>query len=869
MNVPRATYRLQFHHGFTLQHALELLPYLDALGVSHIYASPLLKARAGSLHGYDVCDPSCINPEIGTEAELETFVAALRERGMGLVLDIVPNHMAASPENPWWWDLLKHGGKSRFADCFDVDWNVPDPARRGKIFLPVLGDEFERVLERGEFTVVRENAEVVLRYFDHRFPVNPESVLLPGKSPDAALAEFNSSHAALAKLLDQQYYRPGFWLHGDSLVNYRRFFAVSELAGVRVELPPVFAGAHHRILDWHQRGLVDGLRMDHPDGLRDPQHYLARLAHAAPGAWLLVEKILEPGETLPADWPVQGTVGYEFLNRAGGLFIAGAGEKPLTEFYREFTGEPLDYANIVREKKRAALRSLLVAEVNRLLRRFAAIIAARAPEIVADTETLRDALIEFIVCFGVYRTYARAEDDFLSGTDRARISEAFNAAANNVLPGVPLEVQTKNSPAVLTFLKDLLQLKFPGKAENEFVMRFQQLTGPAMAKGVEDAAYYCFNRFIALNEVGGDPEHFGVRVEEFHQACAQDQRHLPGTMLSTSTHDTKRSEDVRARLAVLSEIPAPWSDAVRRWSALNEKHRRNNSPDRNAEYFFYQTLVGAWPLPAGRALAYMEKVVRESGQHTGWNQRNELYEAGLKHFISAVLQDREFIADLEHFLAPLVLPGRVNSLAQTLLKLTAPGVPDVYQGTDMWDYSLVDPDNRRPVDFAVRRAALVEMDRQIAAGEIQKHCDDLLHHSADGHIKLFVIRQALQFRRMQPELFRTGGYEPLFATGKSTAHVCAFARRLEGAAALTIVPRLTFHLAMERGGLPVGMEVWGDMRLILPRTEPGTSFRNVFTREIICADGHEGKSTLRLAGILAKFPVALLERLDSANQSLT
>jgi len=612
MVMPRATYRLQFHRGFTLRDALAVVPYLSALGVSHVYASPLLKAQPGSTHGYDTCDPTHINPEIGTEADLESFVSALREHAMGLVLDIVPNHMAAAPENPWWWDVLRNGRLSRFADYFDIEWDVPSPQLRGKVLLPVLGDELDRVLDRGELKVDGEHAEVTVRYFDHRFPVSPESAQASGNFEAGAIAEFNSKRQAMAEFLERQHYRLAFWRHGDTQLNYRRFFTITHLAGVRVELPQVFADTHRHILDWHQRGMIHGLRVDHPDGLRDPQDYLSQLRKAAPGAWIVVEKILEPGEELPDDWPVDGTTGYDYLARVGELFIDPTGEKPLMEFYAAFTGEPTDYAELVREKKRWILRHQLATEMERLVRLLNAVFATRSPERAATLDEMREALIELIACFPVYRTYAQAGTAALSESDKKWISEAIAQAGT---------AKSQPSSTVLGFIGDLLQLNAPGIAANEFVMRFQQLTGPAMAKGVEDTTFYCFNRFVALNEVGGDPGHFGLSVDEFHRACGQSLERWPNAMLASTTHDTKRSEDVRARLALLSEIPEEWAAAVRAWSGLNKKHRRNGLPDRNAEYLLYQTLMGAWPLSVDRALAYMEKASREAKQHTNWTDR--------------------------------------------------------------------------------------------------------------------------------------------------------------------------------------------------------------------------------------------------------
>lgn len=855
--IPRATYRLQFHRGFTLRQGTELVDYLHDLGVSHVYASPLLKASPGSMHGYDVCDCSQINPELGTEADLEAFVAALRQRGMGLVLDIVPNHMGIGPENPWWWDVLKLGRASKFADYFDIDWDSPDPALRGKVLAPFLGDEYERVLERGELKVSCEQAEVTVRYFDHRFPASPESILVPGKFLEEAVAEFNADPRVLHRFLEQQHYRLAFWERGDSQINYRRFFNISGLAGLRVELPQVFADTHNRILAWHQRGYLDGLRIDHPDGLRDPKQYLERLRRAAPGAWVIVEKILEPGESLPTDWPVAGTTGYDFLNRVGGLFVDPAGEKPLTDFYAEFAGEKTDYQEVVRDKKRLCLRKLLVAEVDRLARLLHAI-SARHHRGFGSSD-LKEALIELIAAFPVYRTYMQADRPpglhlgsapRVSSEDIHHIEQAA-AVAGGERPDL--------DPALFDFLKNLLLLRDGASeradassakpqdstmssrhsdgasaAEGEFVMRFQQLTGPAMAKGVEDTTFYCFNRFVVLNEVGGDPGRFGLSVEEFHEACRLSHAHWPDTMLATSTHDTKRGEDVRARLSVLSEIPGAWTDAVRRWSAMNEKHRRQGFPDRNTEYLFYQVLVGAWPLSVDRAMAYMEKASREAKQHTSWTDRNAVYDDALRHFVEATLNDSGFVAEVERFVAPLVEPGRLTSLAQTLVKFTAPGVPDIYQGCELQNLSLVDPDNRRPVDYELRCRQLGELAR-LSAEQVRQRSDEELP-------KLWLVHKVLGVRRKHPDLFSAeAGYEPLKAQGVKAAHVVAFVR---GGRVVTAVPRLVHGL----------VDGWADTTIALP----AGVWSNEFTGESV--NGGE----CAIEELLKRFPVALLSLKEGA-----
>ncbi len=819
LKVPRATYRLQFNRDFPFRRAVELVPYLHELGISHVYASPLLKAQSGSTHGYDVCDFTQLNPEHGTEAELAALVAALRTRGMGLVLDIVPNHMGvAGPDNRWWWDVLAHGRASRYAACFDIDWDSPEPGLHGKVLLPVLGDHLEQVLANGELSLAVSEDAAVLQYYNHRFPLAPESLPFSGKPLVETIREINHRPEALAALIEQQHYRLAFWRDGDARLNYRRFFNISTLAGLRIEDPRVFRDAHALVLRWQNAGWLDGLRVDHPDGLRDPQEYLDRLRAAAPDAWIVVEKILEPDEALPDTWSVAGTTGYDFLNRVNGLFVDPAGEEPLTRFYTEFTGEPTDFSALVREKKRLVLRESLAAEVRRLVRLLAPLAARDERCRNVSRETLTEALRECVACFPVYRTYVRPAAGQVSGADVAHIRQAVTTASSERL----------DLAGVYACLGDLLKLRFHGEAEAEFVMRFQQLTGPAMAKGVEDTAFYCFNRFVSLNEVGGDPGQFGLAPEAFHRACAETQARWPATMLATSTHDTKRSEDMRARLSLLSEIPTQWAATVRRWSAMNERHRRDGFADRNAEYLLYQTLVGAWPLELARVLAYMEKAACEAKTHTSWTHRNESYHAALKAFITGALADPEFTADLAQFVAPLVEPGHVVSLAQTLLKLTAPGVPDLYQGTELWDWSLVDPDNRRPVDFDLRCRLL--------GGLADLSVEEIWRRRAEGLPKLWLIQKTLGLRQRRPEIFDArSGYAPLTASGAKSHHVVAFHRT---GGAVVIVPRLVLGLAGD----------WADTTLEMPEGR----WLNEFTGESV--DG----GPVRLADQLRQFPVALL-----------
>jgi (1->4)-alpha-D-glucan 1-alpha-D-glucosylmutase len=815
MQIPRATYRLQFNEHFRLADALALVPYLDSLGISHIYASPLFKATPHSTHGYDICDYDQLNPELGTEGDLEKLVQALHARKMGLVLDIVPNHMGiASPENSWWWDVLTHGEKSPFAAYFDVDWKPADKNLRGKILVPVLGGEYEALLRRGEFQVLYERDKFVLGYHEHRLPVAPKTAPKLPADP-AALREFSSNFTAVDQLIRRQAYQLVFHEQGDARVNYRRFFAVSSLAAVRVEDEKIFEATHQRLRRWVENGWIDGLRVDHPDGLRDPAAYLQRLRALAPRAWIVVEKILEPGESLPAAWPVQGTTGYDFLNQVNNLAVDAAAEETFTGQYVTFTGETADYDALLLDKKREVLKTLLAAELSRLTRLLAAIAARYADARHYSSAQFQESLAEVVVCLPVYRTYitdhqpARIEDV-------AVIKSAVHLACEN---------RKDLPPEIFAFIHALLLKPQPGAGARNFVACFQQLTGAVMAKGAEDTAFYCFNRFISLNEVGGHPGKFGGGPAEFHRFMQRQAREWPGSQLTTSTHDTKRAEDVRARLNVLSEIPDEWAHTVQRWSAMNSCHREHPHPDRNAEYLYYQMLAGAWPVSEERAQFFMEKASHEARQHTHWSRRHLPYEKALQKFVAETLRDPEFTTDLEHFTARCARAAAINSLAQTLIKLTAPGVPDIYQGCELWDYSLVDPDNRRPVDFPLRQTLLD------SCGSLS--AEKAWERRAEGLPKMWMIRKTLALRARCRD-FSGLDYQPLPTHGAKAEHVVAFSR---GGKFITVVPRLLLKLKDD----------WGETSLELP----AGGWRNEFT-------GEQLHRKIGVANLLRKFPVALL-----------
>lgn len=833
--IPRATYRLQFNEHFKLSDALALVPWLKELGISHIYASPLFRACPHSTHGYDVCDYNELNPEIGTENDFAELADALREQGMGLVLDIVPNHMGIGvPENRWWWDVLTWGRCSPYAEYFDIDWEPADPDLHDKVLVPVLSDGYERELERGAFGIALHEDAFVIRHGDHLFPVTPPSLPEPlaemrrqsglGDGITDVLRKLNADVAGMDALIRKQHYRLACWQEGTRRLNYRRFFNVNTLAGLRMEDKSVFFDTHALLCAWLKQGWVDGVRVDHPDGLRDPSQYLRRLNCLAPNAWVVVEKILGPQENLPAAWPVAGTTGYDFMNQVNGLFVDPRGERPLTDFYAGFTGEKAGFEPVRHEKKCLMLKEMFVPEINRLGEMLSQIAATHVRFRSRPKEELRNAMIELAASLPVYRTYVRDQDAAAGKADVAWIERA-EADACRRRPDVDAEL--------FGFLRDLLLLRLRGQREAEFVARFQQLTGAVAAKGVEDTAFYCFNRLMSLNEVGGDPGRFGVTPDEFHDFCRCQQLHWPNTMLGTSTHDTKRSEDVRARLNLLSEIPDRWAEAVRRWSAMNARHRRNEWPDRNIEYLLYQTLASAWPITPDRVLAYMEKAAREARQHTSWAQRISAYDAALMRFVTDVMNDPEFQGDLQHFVEPLVEAGHVNSLAQTLIKLTAPGVPDIYQGCELWDTSLVDPDNRRPVDFQLRTRLLEEM-RSLTAEEARQRRDT-------GLPKMWLVRQALNLRCKRPRLLdHASRYETLPVQGAKADHAFVFYRT---GGVITIVPRLVLGLAGD----------WADTSVEIPRGE----WRNELTGE----DVAYGPTSM--AALLRKFPVALLARKDN------
>jgi (1->4)-alpha-D-glucan 1-alpha-D-glucosylmutase len=879
-----ATYRVQLHAGFSFDDAAEVAGYLAALGVTHLYCSPILQAAAGSTHGYDVVDHSRLNDELGGEPGFRRLTRRLASTGLGLILDIVPNHMALGGRaNAWWWDVLENGPSSRYAGYFDIDWDPPERKLTATVLMPVLADQYGRILEAGELVLERRGGSFSVRYHDQEAPISPRtlggplaraaaSVTDPAGSAeleslaaafarlphgrrtdpaamaerhrdkevlrarlaelcadrpgiaaavDAEVAALNHDPDALDDLLGEQNYRLAYWRTGAEELSYRRFFDIESLAALRVEDEEVFADTHRLILGLIADGSVDGLRIDHIDGLADPETYLERFCYAPSRPYVVVEKILQPDEELPASWPVAGTTGYEFLNRVTELFVDARGAAAVRAYYARFTGLRQEYAEVAHAAKHQIMREELVAEVERLTGLLAGVCERHRRQRDHTRRELRDALREVIAAFGVYRTYARPGHP-VTPADRASVAAAVEMAWQR-RPDLDAEL--------LGFIGELLTGVHPGEAEAAFAVRFAQVSAPVMAKGVEDTAFYRYQPLVCLNEVGGDPGTFGRPPADFHRAMAQAARRHPEGMLTLSTHDTKRSADVRARIGLLSELPEAWENAVGRWARHNARHKQDGWPDSNAEYLLYQTLVGAWPVDAGRATAFMQKAAKEAKVHTSWTDPSAGYDDALVAFVTAVLADRDFVADLEGFLAGhrLVERGRVTSLAQTALLLTCPGIPDLYQGTEVWDLSLVDPDNRRPVGYGRRRALL---DRLAGAGPAEA-----LALAEEGGPKLWLIHRVLGHRRRDPGAYGPGsGYRPLPVAGANAGHAVAFER---GGGLAVIVPRLVATL-----------DDWAGTEVALP----GGAWVDVLT-----GDKVEG-GPAEIEELLRRFPVAILGR---------
>jgi (1->4)-alpha-D-glucan 1-alpha-D-glucosylmutase len=840
------------------------------------------------MHGYDVVDHRRVNDELGGRAAHGRFCRVLGELGLGQVLDIVPNHMSLGRENRYWWDVLENGTSSQYASFFDIDWQPQEERLRDKVLVPVLDDQYGRVLQGDGIKVVRRGTAFLVEVAGQTLPVSPRSlpVVLAraaeyaksdtlrflaasfGRLPepelwdrwkilvrhrdkvvvlgllqrlcaeeigvceaiDRSVTELNGNLDGLDDFLNQQNYRLAYWKTADQQLGYRRFFDINTLIGLRVEQEHVFEETHALILDWLERGVLDGVRVDHPDGLRDPLEYFRRLRKAAPEAWIVGEKILEPGEFLRENWPIEGTSGYDFLNVANAVMMRPEGLVELNGIYGDFTDEPTNFSAIAHEKKIGVTQEALGSDVNRLTTLFVEICEDNRNERDYTRPEIRRAIREVAACFRVYRTYVVPERGEITEEDREHIAQATDCARQK---------RQDIDGGLFDFLRDVLTMETTGKREAEFLMRFQQFTSPVMAKGVEDTAFYCYNRLISLNEVGSDPARNGMTVEEFHEYCGKMQATHPLTMTALSTHDTKRSDDVRARLAVLTEIPGKFAAAAQRWSRMNTSFRTNNLPDPNTEYFYYQTLIGAWPLTVERAQSYMLKATREAKQQTSWTANNKDFEDALNRFIETTFSSSAFLDKVGQFVDRVKEAGRINSLAQTLLKYTAPGVPDLYQGSELWDLSLVDPDNRRPVDYEVRRSLLQTLrELSIPAGAAMA-----MRHMDDGAPKLWTIYRSLQLRREHPEWFGAeASYTPLDVEGKAAQHAIAY---LRGSAVVTVVPRLTLTLA----------GAWQRTTVALPEGR----WRNWLTGAV----SHGGR--VAIESLTKSFPVALLIREAESN----
>jgi (1->4)-alpha-D-glucan 1-alpha-D-glucosylmutase len=957
--IPGATYRLQFNREFTFARATELVPYLHELGVSHCYASPYFKARPGSLHGYDIVDHNAFNPEIGSTEDFDRLVETLRAHGMGQLLDMVPNHMGAmGSDNAWWLDVLENGPASTFATFFDIDWQAPQPELHGKLLVPVLGDHYGVVLERGELRLEFDghSGSFSVYYHGHRFPVDPgEYPCVLGFRLDLLaqrlgaghpeLAEFQAlitafghlpprhaadpqavverqrdkevhkrrlaqlcerspelaahveetvgalngepgrpaSFDALDRLLARQAYRLAYWRVATDEINYRRFFDINDLAALRMEDERIFEATHQLMLRLLEEGKIDGLRIDHPDGLYDPARYFGRIQERfAPPAqalasggrparpvYIVVEKILADHERMSEQWPVYGSTGYRFANVVSGLFVDTAAESHFDRIYRAFIRERVDFEEVLHHSKSAIMKSALSSELTVLANRLSRI--ARADRHTRDftLNALREALAAIVACFPVYRTYIAGE----ASADDQRYIEWAVGSARRRAPEVDL--------AAVDFVRAVLagEAAAPGDDARrsdmlDFVMRFQQFTAAVAAKGMEDTAFYRYNRLVSLNEVGGNPLCFGISLPAFHHASADRARYWPHTMLATSTHDSKRSEDVRVRIDALSEIPAEWWARLQRWRRLNRSKKRRvegrPAPSANDEYFVYQTLIGTWPLgaPGAEALAdyrerirrYVLKAVREAKVNTSWMNPNHEYEAAVLAFVSELIApaDRNaFVADFVPFAGRIARVGMFNSLSQVAIKVASPGVPDFYQGSELWQFHLVDPDNRAPVDYALRRRMLEQLKVQLdcPAAEHAARARALLERMEDGRAKLYATWKSLAARRAHPSLFSLGEYHALEARGARASRLCAFARVNAGAAAVLVAPRLIGAI-VDTAGVPLGRAAWADTSIVLSDGIAGT-YRNAFTEEIVKCDRTR---ELAAAEVLANFPVAILLR---------
>ena len=943
--IPTCTYRLQFNRQFTFAQAREIVPYLHALGVSDAYASPYFQARAESLHGYEITDHNKLNATIGSREEYDAWVTELHAHQMGQVLDFVPNHMGiAEPLNQWWMDVLENGPSSMYAPYFDIDWHPLKSDLHDKVLLPILSDQYGRVLERGELRVRFEEGAFYLSYYDRKLPIAPgtyryilnialqnlaeykgqdfyaelQSIVtaleyLPrhtetdprriaervrekeivkrrlerrcAEAPEVqqaienALRQINGepgdarSFDALDELLNAQSYRLAFWRVAAEEINYRRFFDVNDLAAIRMELPEVFDEAHKLLLDLVRAGAVTGLRIDHPDGLYLPQEYFEKLQRRCAEAlgtalpqdgravYMIVEKILTAVETLRKDWPVHGTTGYDFANQVTQLLVDSSAETEITKTFHRFLGHSLHFGHLAYAKKLLVMRLALANDVNVLGNMVDRLSEQNRWYRDFTLEALARAVRETIACFPVYRTYL-APGRPVNDQDRQVVERAV-AAAERRNPAI--------EESVFNFLRDILLFRFPENLDDDaraahthFVLKFQQATGPIMAKGLEDTVFYIYNRLAALNEVGGEPQQFGIGLDAFHERNLDRQRNWPATLLATSTHDTKRSEDVRARMVAISELPQPWRRSIQRWRLLNRKWKRTideaQAPDPNEEYLLYQTLLGTWPVNThsqaeqtasaeyvARIQAYMAKALNEAKLNTSWIRPNEDWLGAMRDFVAKILETsskNKFLPNFFPVVEEIARLGAINSLTQTLLRLTSPGVPDIYQGNEIWDFSLVDPDNRRPVDYRHRREMLATI------GKAKP--EELLQSWPDGRIKMFLTQRVLQFRREHADLFQCGNYLPIRASGNLADCCISFGRQWHDEWIVVIAPRLSSRI----GFPPVG-ERWKDTVVDLPESISLDHAHELLT---CCELRHEGRR-VSIADMVSILPFAVITNL--------
>ena len=943
--IPTCTYRLQFNRQFTFAQAREIVPYLHALGVSDAYASPYFQARAESLHGYEITDHNKLNATIGSREEYDAWVTELHAHQMGQVLDFVPNHMGiAEPLNQWWMDVLENGPSSMYAPYFDIDWHPLKSDLHDKVLLPILSDQYGRVLERGELRVRFEEGAFYLSYYDRKLPIAPgtyryilnialqnlaeykgqdfyaelQSIVtaleyLPrhtetdprriaervrekeivkrrlerrcAEAPEVqqaienALRQINGepgaarSFDALDELLNAQSYRLAFWRVAAEEINYRRFFDVNDLAAIRMELPEVFDEAHKLLLDLVRVGAVTGLRIDHPDGLYLPQEYFEKLQRRCAEAlgtalpqdgravYMIVEKILTAVETLRKDWPVHGTTGYDFANQVTQLLVDSSAETEITKTFHRFLGHSLHFGHLAYAKKLLVMRLALANDVNVLGNMVDRLSEQNRWYRDFTLEALARAVRETIACFPVYRTYL-APGRPVNDQDRQVVERAV-AAAERRNPAI--------EESVFNFLRDILLFRFPENLDDDaraahthFVLKFQQATGPIMAKGHEDTVFYIYNRLAALNEVGGEPQQFGIGLDAFHERNLDRQRNWPATLLATSTHDTKRSEDVRARMVAISELPQPWRRSIQRWRLLNRKWKRTideaQAPDPNEEYLLYQTLLGTWPVNrhsqaeqtasaeyVARIQAYMAKALNEAKLNTSWIRPNEDWLGAMRDFVAKILETsskNKFLPNFFPVVEEIARLGAINSLTQTLLRLTSPGVPDIYQGNEIWDFSLVDPDNRRPVDYRHRREMLATI------GKAKP--EELLQSWPDGRIKMFLTQRVLQFRREHADLFQCGNYLPIRASGNLADCCISFGRQWHDEWIVVIAPRLSSRI----GFPPVG-ERWKDTVVDLPES---ISLEHAHELLTCCELRHEGRR-VSIADVVSILPFAVISNL--------